>query len=132
MHDIIQEVLMTMTVMDMKADAVDSNEVCEVITNEESVKETGIEKWMVEHCLKSFSIDQETVGPVSLSAQEISTFLGIHLLSRIGRVNWIICERERNALLLFDVFIAGEIVTLNWAGFVFCFYRESKLDLRSS
>lgn len=92
---------MTMTMLDMKADAVDCNEICEAITKEDSAKETGIEKWMVEHCLKSFAMDHEAVGPISLSAQEISTFLGIHLLSRIGRVKWIIYEKEGNGLLFY-------------------------------
>lgn len=86
MHDILQEVLMTMNVLEMRADVVDVDKICQTIEEDGSAKESGIEKWMIEHCLKSFSNENETEGLISLSAQEISTFLGTYLLSRIGRV----------------------------------------------
>ncbi|GJJ68095.1 sister chromatid cohesion protein DCC1 [Entomortierella parvispora] len=87
MYEILQEVLMTLNVLEMRADAVDIDKICQTIEEDGSAKETGIEKWMIEHCLKSFSNENETEGLISLSAQEVPTFLGTYLLSRIGRGN---------------------------------------------
>lgn len=60
MYDILQEILMTLNVLEMSADAVHGSTLCNMIEEEAPGKESGIETWMVEHCLKSFSDDEQT------------------------------------------------------------------------
>ncbi|KAG0055235.1 hypothetical protein BGZ83_009290, partial [Gryganskiella cystojenkinii] len=89
MYEILQEILMAMEVSDMSADKVDT----EQIWKEIAAGEGGIEKWMVDHALTSFSVkndegvEGEATTTISLSGQQICTYLGIYALSRIGRGN---------------------------------------------
>ncbi|KAF8983235.1 Sister chromatid cohesion protein DCC1 [Entomortierella lignicola] len=85
-YEILQEILLTMNVLDMAADAVDGNVLCQTIEDSGSDNELGIERWMVEHCLKSFSeIEQTDSGLYRLSAKKLCTFMGTHILSSIER-----------------------------------------------
>ncbi|KAG0371289.1 sister chromatid cohesion protein Dcc1 [Gamsiella multidivaricata] len=89
MYDILQEILMTMNVLEMSANAIDGSMLCTMIEEEAPERESGIETWMVEHCLQSFSDDKETTEPgyYHLSAEKLCTFMGVHLLSTIERGN---------------------------------------------
>ncbi|KAF9566662.1 Sister chromatid cohesion protein DCC1 [Mortierella alpina] len=89
MYDILQEILMTLNVLDMNADAVNATTLCAYIEQESPAAESGIEPWMIEHCLTSFSDDEQATSSVRyhLSAKKICTFMGVHLLSTIERGN---------------------------------------------
>ncbi|KAF8940139.1 Sister chromatid cohesion protein DCC1 [Dissophora ornata] len=63
MFDILQEILMTMNVLEMSAEAIDGNTLCKMIEEEAPERESGIESWMVEHCLESFSDDEQVLKP---------------------------------------------------------------------
>ncbi|KAI8603461.1 sister chromatid cohesion protein Dcc1 [Dissophora ornata] len=89
MFDILQEILMTMNVLEMSAEAIDGNTLCKMIEEEAPERESGIESWMVEHCLESFSDDEQVLKPgyYHLSAKKLRTYMGVHLLSTIERGN---------------------------------------------
>jgi len=89
MYDILQEILMTLNILDMHADAVNATTLCAYIEQESPAAESGIEPWMIMHCLSSFSDDEQIASPVRyhLSAKKICTFMGVHLLSTIERGN---------------------------------------------
>ncbi|KAG0205770.1 Sister chromatid cohesion protein DCC1 [Mortierella sp. GBA30] len=99
MYDILQEILMTMNVLDMSADSVNGTTLCARIEQESPAAESGIEPWMVEHCLGSFSNEEQTTEPgyYHLSAKKMCTFMGIHLLSTIERGNRWKLEEYMNA-----------------------------------
>ncbi|KAG0251108.1 hypothetical protein BG011_007833 [Mortierella polycephala] len=67
LYDILQEILMSMTVLDMAAEVVDGRTLCETIENEAPERESGIESWMVEHCLSSFSENEQPPYPVYIN-----------------------------------------------------------------
>jgi len=54
---------MTLNVLEMSANAVHGATLCNMIEEEAPGKESGIETWMVEHCLKSFSDDEQSTEP---------------------------------------------------------------------
>ncbi|KAG0329835.1 hypothetical protein BGZ99_000064 [Dissophora globulifera] len=89
MYDILQEILMTINVLEMPADSVDGESVCKMIEEEAPERESGIEPWMVKHCLTSFADDEKTSEPgrYHLSPGKICAFMGIHLLSTVERGN---------------------------------------------
>ncbi|KAG0007090.1 hypothetical protein BGZ65_008905 [Modicella reniformis] len=97
-----------MNVLDMSADAIDGNTLCKMIEEDAPERESGIETWMVEHCLTSFSDEEQTTVPgksmqiafttrtafdprvcryYRFSAQKLCTFMGVHLLSTMERGN---------------------------------------------
>ncbi|KAF9105587.1 Sister chromatid cohesion protein DCC1 [Mortierella sp. AM989] len=82
MYDILQEILLTMNILEMAADAIDGSVLCKTIEDSAFDKEAGIEPWMVEHCLASFSeIEPARSGYYHLSEKKICIFMGVHLLS---------------------------------------------------
>ncbi|KAG0246073.1 Sister chromatid cohesion protein DCC1 [Mortierella sp. GBA43] len=112
MYDILQEILMTIKILGMSADAIHGDTLCSMIKQEAPENESGIGTWMVEHCLASFSeeehclmsfwdedhsstnsknveqIEEQTMKPeyYRLSTRKVATFMGLHLLSTIERV----------------------------------------------
>ncbi|KAF9361910.1 Sister chromatid cohesion protein DCC1 [Mortierella sp. NVP85] len=78
MYDILQDILMTLNVLEMSTDAVHGATLCNMIEEEAPGKESGIETWMVEHCLKSFSDDEQSTEPgyYHLSGKKLCTFMG--------------------------------------------------------
>ncbi|KAF9187923.1 hypothetical protein BGZ51_000943 [Haplosporangium sp. Z 767] len=66
----VKEILMSMTVLDMAAEAVDGRALCDTIENEAPERESGIESWMVEHCLSSFSENEQLAHPVSIVSRK--------------------------------------------------------------
>ena len=63
MYDILQEILMTLNVLDMSANSVNAATLCAYIEQESPAAESGIEPWMIEHCLTSFSDDEQAASP---------------------------------------------------------------------
>jgi hypothetical protein len=58
MYDILQEILMTIKILGMSADAIHGDTLCNMINQEAPENESGIGTWMVEHCLASFSEEE--------------------------------------------------------------------------
>ncbi|KAI1318685.1 Sister chromatid cohesion protein DCC1 [Mortierella claussenii] len=87
MYDILTEILVSIGIDGMTVDSIDGAKLCQPFEDSENTKETGIEAWMVEHCLKSFSDDEPTndSGIYRLSPAKVCTFMGVHLLSMIER-----------------------------------------------
>ncbi|KAF9172062.1 hypothetical protein BGX20_006440 [Mortierella sp. AD010] len=87
MYDILQEILLTLNVLEMTADAIDGTILCNMIEEGASDKESGIEPWMIEHCLKSFSEAEQADKPghFRLSDKKVCTFMGVYLLSSFER-----------------------------------------------
>ncbi|KAG0234805.1 hypothetical protein BGW41_000984 [Actinomortierella wolfii] len=80
MFDILQEILLTMKVLEMSPDAVDCDRLISTILD----GETDMESWLIQHILHSFSQDGETKSNdnvLVLSADKICGFLGTHLLA---------------------------------------------------
>ncbi|KAF9405242.1 hypothetical protein BGZ94_003676 [Podila epigama] len=100
MYDILQEMLMAVNVLDMTVQDIEGSALCQAICEESSGRDsTGIEPWMVEHCLKSFSDDntQLTSDQYSLSAKKVCYFMGIYILSTVERGNrWILSDFMRH------------------------------------
>ncbi|KAF9580988.1 Sister chromatid cohesion protein DCC1 [Lunasporangiospora selenospora] len=96
MYDILQEILLTLNILEMSVDSIQTQIVCEKIGEDMAESDLGIEGWMIEHCLNSFSVIEPESKPESqkakvrlcrLSAEKICTFMGVHLLATIERGN---------------------------------------------
>ncbi|KAF9977472.1 hypothetical protein BGZ73_005859 [Actinomortierella ambigua] len=81
LFDVIQEILLTMKVLDMPPEAVDSTRLMSTIME----GETDMEDWLVQHALQTFSQDHENKDQnstlIALSADKVCGFLGTHLLA---------------------------------------------------
>ncbi|KAF9168452.1 hypothetical protein DFQ26_007583 [Actinomortierella ambigua] len=78
LFDVLQEILLTMKVLDMSPDAVDSAQLISTILE----GETDMEDWLVQHTLQTFSQDDtNSTTIVVLSADKVCGFLGTHLLA---------------------------------------------------
>ncbi|KAF9910090.1 hypothetical protein BX616_010945, partial [Lobosporangium transversale] len=93
----INEILVSLSIEGMTPDAVDARMICKQFEESETAKETGIEAWMVEHCLESFSENEQESNSAGAGTEETSDKIDMLLnlfhkaTETNGRVTLLIC-----------------------------------------